>query len=89
MLRVIDDVAGFTERATMRWRLRPGSWSVSRDGATDGIHRIIVRSSVPLARVELVTGWESRFYGQRSELPVLEVEIAQPGTLVTEYVWSR
>jgi hypothetical protein len=87
MVRVTDDVAGFAERATMRWRLRPGPWRLLADGATDGAHRVVVRSTVPLVRVELLTGWESRFYGQKSEVPVMEVEIAQPGTLVTEYVW--
>jgi hypothetical protein len=89
MLRVTDDVAGFAKRATMRWRLRPGAWSVSDNGATDGLDRIAVTGTSPLARVELVTGWESLFYGRRTEVPVMEVEIAQPGTLVTEYVWSR
>jgi hypothetical protein len=38
----------------------------------------------PITRLELVSGWESRYYGAKSPLPVLEVSVAQaPATLTT------
>jgi hypothetical protein len=47
-----------------------------------------VTASVPLARLELTTGWESRYYLQREAVPVLEAEINQPGRLVSEYTFG-
>jgi hypothetical protein len=89
MLRVSDAVAGFSRRAVLRWRLRPGPWRVSGHEATNGTHRIVISSSVAISRFALVDGWESRYYAQKTEVPVLEVEIGSPGALVTEYSWDR
>jgi len=57
-------------------------------GVTDGQHRLSVHANVPIVRCELVTGWESRYYLQRTEVPVLEVELASPGVVVSEYRWA-
>jgi hypothetical protein len=88
-LDVVDQVMGFQRRAVLRWRLRPGAWT--QDGATitDGRIRIAVTADVPIVRCEMVSGWESRFYFQKTELPVLEIEIAQHGTLRTRVEWTR
>ncbi|WP_394242067.1 heparinase II/III-family protein [Halopseudomonas laoshanensis] len=87
-LRVEDKVQGFHKKAVLRWRLKPGNWvlegtQVSCDGVS-----LTVASSVPLKRIELVQGWESRYYLQKTALPVLEVEIDQPGELATEINWE-
>jgi hypothetical protein len=86
-LTVRDSVSQFARRAVLRWRLRPGDWS--RDGGTvsDGHHRLSVSASVPIVRCELVSGWESRYYGRRTAIPVLEVEIANAGVLTSDYRW--
>ena len=34
-----------------------------------------------IERMELVVGWESLHYNEKTEIPVLEIEIAHPGTL--------
>lgn len=86
-LIVHDEVSGFTGKAVLRWRLRPGNWLLDGHCMTDDQHRISVISSVPLARVEQVSGWESRYYFQKTELPVLEVEIHEQGIITTEYHW--
>jgi hypothetical protein len=86
-LRVHDVVSGFARRAVVRWRLRPGPWRIEGLAVTDGRHTVTVKTSVPAVRFELVTGWESRYYLQKTELPVLEVEINEPGTMATEYRW--
>ena len=86
---VHDAVAGFARRAVLRWRLRPGAWRVNGHEATNGTHRIMITSSVRISRVALVGGWESRYYGAKTEVPVLEAEIESPGTLLTQYQWAR
>jgi len=87
-LRVEDEISGFSDAAVLRWRLEPGEWhldgqTVSRNGVS-----IEVEASVPVVRCGLVNGWQSRFYGQKTELPVLEIEVAEPGRLTTEITWN-
>lgn len=87
-LTITDRIGTFEERAVMRWRLAPSAWSLSGTTLTDGRHVVRVSSDVPLTRVELVQGWESREYLRRTELPVLEVEVTRPGTITTVYSWT-
>lgn len=87
-LRVEDEISGFSRNAVLRWRLEPGSWALR--GQTligDGVS-IEVVTSMPVVRCELVTGWESRYYGQKFELPVLEIEVAEAGRLTTDITWN-
>jgi hypothetical protein len=86
-LTVRDRVEGFRSNAVLRWRLRPGHWTVSGGMATDGHTQLEVAADVPISRIGLVAGWESRNYMKRTALPVLEVEIAAPGTLTTRCRW--
>jgi hypothetical protein len=54
----------------------------------DGIHVIAVQATIPIVRCEIVQGWESRHYLEKTPVPVLEIEVRQPGTLTTEYRWA-
>ena len=85
---VRDTVSGFARRAVFRWRLRPTDWRATATGADDGAHHLSIASSVAIVRCEIVRAWESRFYARKSEVPMLEVEIASPGEVVTEYRWA-
>ncbi len=87
-LRVEDAVSGFQERAVLRWRLSPGDWRLDGDGARRGDDTLRVTADVPIVRMELTEGWESRYYLQRAPVPVLEVEIRRPGRLSSEYRFS-
>lgn len=96
LLRVEDDVAGFDHSAVLRWRLAPGTWQL--EGAP-GARRLVnaddrtlimeVHASMPIVRCELVEGWESRHYLEKTSVPVLEIEVQQPGTLTTEVRWVQ
>lgn len=83
-LKVTDDISGFAHKSVLRWRLMPGDWQWEGDTLTDGRRRLTVTSTAPVVRRELVQGWESRYYSQKTPLPVLEVELQAPGTLTTE-----
>ena len=48
-------------------------------------HELNVQASMPILSCELVQGWESRYYLQKSPVPVLEITVEQPGDIVTEY----
>jgi hypothetical protein len=86
-LIVQDEVSGFVGKAVLRWRLKPGMWALEGQQLSDGRYHLMVSSSVSVARIELTSGWESRYYFQKTSLPVLEVEINEPGILTTEYQW--
>lgn len=87
-LDVTDEISGSARRAVLRWRLRPGDWTATSRGVSDGSLEIRIESSVPVVRQELVTGWESRVYGQKTSIPVLEVEVAAPAVLRTVISWA-
>lgn len=88
-LKVSDHLSGFDRRAVLRWRLRPGSWKLHGTEATDGDHALRISASVPVTRCEIVAGWESRYYLQKTVSPVLEVELSEPGSVHSHYHWSR
>lgn len=88
-LAVTDEVSGFLKSAVLRWRLSPGEWSLQGNTLTGESGVLTVVANVPLVRLNLVAGWESRFYLSKSPVPVLEAEIAEPGRFSTEYVWGR
>jgi len=85
-LSVLDQVHGFKCKAVLRWRLAPGNWSQNETGCTSSMGRIRVESSVPIRRMSLETGWESRHYLEKSAVPVLEVEINESPAVLTTTV---
>ena len=94
-LQVLDEVQGFAHQAVLRWRLMPGDWRFesSPEGprlTQIGGHQFSLKvlANVPILRCELVDGWESRHYLEKTPLPVLEVEIQQHGTLTTQMNWT-
>lgn len=85
-LVVHDRVKGFSERAVLRWRLQSGNWKVKEGTAVCNGYKLRIKSDVSVVRFELVQGWESRFYYHKEALPVLEVEIQDPGEIVSEFL---
>lgn len=82
-LSVRDHVQGFNRSAVLRWRLAPGNWSPNETGCASTLGRLRVESSVPIHRMSLESGWESRHYLEKSAVPVLEVEVAQSPAVLT------
>lgn len=68
-----DLLSGPFAAATLRWRLCPGDWRQTTDGAT-GPACIRIQADGPV-RLALTTGWESTIYGQVDPLPCLQVGI--------------
>lgn len=98
-LTVIDGIDGFKKRAVLRWRLLPGDWNLTLLNEMScccvagnkinrcQINKIVVKATVPILRCEIVEGWESRYYLEKTPIPVLEIEVQHPGTVTTEYRW--
>lgn len=81
--RVIDEIDGFRDKAVLRWRLVPGEWTLTGNSCDSALARLRISSTAPLHRLELTTGWESLYYQQKTELPVLEIEVG-PGSWTIE-----
>jgi len=76
---IVDDIDGGEEKAVLRWRVAPNyKWTAKDNGIDSDLASITCSSESRIARMELSEGWESRFYMQRTALPVLEVEFG-PG----------
>lgn len=85
---VIDDqIQGFQRKAVLRWRLAPGQWTLSGRTATNGRVSLVISSTAEISRLEVTEGWESRRYLQLTALPVLEIELAGPGSIRTIVEW--
>lgn len=97
-LCVRDQVHGFKRRAVLRWRLSPQEWLLDKPVEMGGQnircirndvgHVLTITSDVQIVRCEVVQGWESLHYLEKTPVPVLELEIAQPGLLTTQYHWT-
>jgi len=91
-------VDGFKRRAVLRWRLSPQEWLLDKpvEMGDQNIrcirnavgHVLTITSDVLIVRCEVVQGWESLHYLEKTPVPVLELEIAQPGLLTTQYHWT-
>lgn len=88
-LTVTDRLDGFRYRAVLRWRLRPGAWAMEGGVVTDQHHRLEISADVPIVRHAIIDGWESRYYLHKTTIPILEVEVREPGTITTKYRWQR
>ncbi len=84
-LSVYDEIAGFKDKAILRWRLCPGQWQINDQSLTLCSHSLNITASAPIIRFEIVEGWESRYYSQKTSAPVLEIELSQAGKIVTEF----
>ncbi len=81
---MVDRVGGFRRGAVLRWRLCPGA-QLSGNVVQSEAGNLTVTADVPIRRIELTSGRESRYYLQTEPIPVLEVELDRPGTLTTEF----
>ncbi|MBP0462316.1 heparinase II/III-family protein [Roseomonas sp. PWR1] len=82
-LAVRDRISGPFARAVLRWRLGPGPWRATADGAEGPRARIRLSADAPCA-IRLAEGWESPAYGVVRPAPVLELVAAAPvGCLTT------
>lgn len=87
-LTITDKVSGFREKAVTRYRLSPQrNWLIKGNIVTDGRHTLTFLSDVKIEKIEIVEGWESRYYFQKSQVPVVEVTLTDPGSLTMEYQW--
>jgi hypothetical protein len=82
---VTDRVAGAFSALVLRWRLAPGEWRLTDDGAAGPRARLRLTADAP-HRLRLAQGWHSPAYGRVEPAPVLELTAAAPVSLLTTRV---
>ena len=87
-LTVIDEVSNFKDIATVRWRLPSEDWILEENTLVSGNLKVEIFANVPVSRLTLANGYESRYYGQKQAIPVLEVEVAQDAQITTIIHWT-
>lgn len=75
-------MSGFKEQAILRWRLSPDDWHLNGSSLSNGKIAIDISASGSIS-INLVEGEESRYYYQKTKLPVLEVRTLKPTTIFT------
>lgn len=81
-LTCTDSLSGSAHCAVLRWRLAPGNWKLTSDGATNG--PVTLRLSGPEGMtLRLVQSQESRHYLEKTSIPVLEAKVDLPCKIVT------
>ena len=84
-LEVKDEISGTFKTAVLRWRLKPGAWLLDGNRVSEGKTSLQIEASTPIESIALVDGWESRHYGRKTVVPVLEVQVMKAGILKTLY----
>lgn len=79
---VSDRIAGFKDEAILRWRLQPDDWTLNDHILSNGKIEIEIKTENNV-EIRLSEGIESRYYYQKTVLPVLEVMVNQPSTIIT------
>ena len=88
--RVTDRISGFREKAVLRWRLAPElGWHL--DGNACSANGIVLRIDIASEPFEiaLTKGWESLYYWEKTEVPVLEATLSPSCDAVTTTVSFR
>lgn len=79
---IIDQISGFKQEAILRWRLQPSDWVLNGCNLSNGQIEIQIVAE-HITDITLKSGFESRYYYQKTSLPVLELRFAQPTTIRT------
>ena len=83
---ITDTCSGFQHQALLRWRLCPGEWRLDGCSLSSSLATLQIHCNQPITCLELVSGWESRHYGAKTPLPVLEVSVAQAPAVINTII---
>lgn len=84
--KITDSIDGTKEKAVLRWRLAPDDWTLEENRCVGDLADLVIESTVPVRRSELVEGYESLYYLHRSVLPVWEVDVGPGPATLTTYI---
>lgn len=88
--RIFDEIGGFENNAVLRWRLAPAAWRIVGSRCLGELAEIELACNREISRLALVEGWESRYYGEKTPIPVLELQVAsgENATIMTDIYFN-
>lgn len=78
-----DEITGFGH-ATLRWRLMPGDWTLNGSTLSGEGFTLTIKGG---DEITLTQGEESRYYLQKTPLPVLEIRCNAAQTVTSKFSW--
>lgn len=78
-----DTVSGTFRSAVLRWRLMPGNYSLHSNHLAAEHLQLRIECDDPNANLYLTSGEESLYYMHKSQIPVLELAVSRPCSIVT------
>jgi hypothetical protein len=80
-----DTLSGRFRSACLRWRLAPGDWTLQGQALHGAGLSVEMSTNAGAVALNLGTAAESRYYLQQTEIPVLELRLNCPMTVVTRF----
>ena len=84
--KVTDTISGYKEKAVLRWFLIPGKWSIENNKCKGPNVSIEIAARNAKAEIALREGWESRYYFEKTNLPLLEITVSGKNAVLTTTV---
>ncbi|MEZ4599301.1 MAG: alginate lyase family protein [Syntrophotaleaceae bacterium] len=86
IVKIIDEIEGRFEKAVLRWRLIDLKWNIIKEEIESKFIKIKIESNKNIRRIEIVQGYESKYYLKKTPIPVLEVEIEECKAIITSEI---
>lgn len=86
-LTIIDTLSGFKKQATIRWHLPRKNWQLQGNKLLSDKINIDISANVEITKIALVDGFQSRYYLQKEQIPVLEISLVNAGKITTSLNW--
>ena len=80
--KIIDEIKDFSQSGILRWRCIPAPWKLKNNCFENKYFKLTINSNCDV-NISITDGWESLYYYQKSEIPVLEISF---GTDVSEII---
>lgn len=87
-LIITDKLRGVRGHARLRWRLPQLEWEITDQEVYTESLRIRVTCDKSLKVFRLAEGFESRYYGKRTSIPVLEATVDKDAEIITTINWQ-
>ncbi len=81
--KIIDEISSFKTEAIIRWRLAPIKWNLKDFRLNSSLAAIEIMPKQEIESIKLTTGYESIYYGEIKEIPVLKILLKQSPVKVT------
>jgi hypothetical protein len=78
-----DTLSGNFQKACLRWRLSPRNWKLEGQSVFDNGIELNIQSTLQPLPISLIIAPESRYYLQKTCIPVIQVLVDQPTVIIT------